>query len=777
MPTPKIYVFGDWNLDGDFTDANEDITADVQYLKWSRGKNVLKHRAEAALLELKLSNDDHKYTPPKIASTVFTAYTKPDLWVLVGYPVDDFNAADTTTLTSRKPSHDSLFDAWSGDTGDFDVLSNKIRTATGANKSAVLDFAETDCWVGCKYTRGGTTSGVIVRWSDASNYLLVYHDGTNIRLGEVVSGTLTSLASAALTWTAGDEKWVFVEMHGDDIRVMVDRALQFTHTTTRFNTATKHGIGGRGTHADDRWEDFGGWVPKFFGTLDVIQPRPEINHQYAYIRAFDDMERMANHQVYRTAPDVDGTDHGAPASDGVTYAYEILGEILDAVDASSANRVIETETTVALALTTTANHEKAMGLDGLTEAYQVADDDVGFFYIDGYGTYHYEKPRHRENGPHATACKTWYEQRQAQDETDIYFVSIEWDDGKDRVENEVYYSYYRVARVTGTTVWSLEVLDNPAIVDGQVLDLVVVGEGDVIANPIPPIHTTDFTVNTDAGGGGTDLLTAEDSNQSTVTVTATTLDDTGQDFTKSGAAGRPPLNDGKHVVIITDAGGDIAVAFISGDPDGDGTKVTLYKESALTNTGYMYSGASFSTSDGPLTYAVYDVTVELVTGFEGNFRLARFRNNSGSDGFITSAKLRADKGTASNKTAGRAENSRSQLRIGRRRVQHDTLHIDDFDVAKGKATERLTTRNVPHPRSVIEMSNGTRANLMQILHRGTSDRVNLNYSGMGIDSDHYIERQTVEITEGGLFVECTWDLTEEDEDLWEWAHWNHGQWG
>ena len=32
--------------------------------------------------------------------------------------------------------------------------------------------------------------------------------------------------------------------------------------------------------------------------------------------------------------------------------------------------------------------------------------------------------------------------------TDMYFSGLEWDDGKDRVENEIYFQYNKIARTT-----------------------------------------------------------------------------------------------------------------------------------------------------------------------------------------------------------------------------------------------------------------------------------------------------------------------------------------
>ena len=59
MATPKPYVFIDFNEDGDFVDADEDVTSNVRVLKYTGGKVLAKHRVEASILESTLKNDDH----------------------------------------------------------------------------------------------------------------------------------------------------------------------------------------------------------------------------------------------------------------------------------------------------------------------------------------------------------------------------------------------------------------------------------------------------------------------------------------------------------------------------------------------------------------------------------------------------------------------------------------------------------------------------------------------------------------------------------------------
>lgn len=496
MAKPKVLAFIDFDADVTFTQANDEITSDVIQLDVTRGKNLLKQKCEASMLNLVLLNDDHRYTPTNTASPLYPgALPSPECWVLVGYPVDDFNAANGTTLSGRKPSHDDKFAVWEGDVTVYQVDTNQLKGPTdGTAKSCALDFSETDCFVGVKLTWGSPNKmGLILRWTDNSNYLLIYPDGTNMILAKRDAGVLSTIASAAQAWTTATTKWVFAEMHGDVVRVSVDNTFLFSSITTFNNTATKHGVGGTdGGVGASRWEDFGGWRSVFKGRVDTIHPRPDPNKKYCYMRAFDDMERMASHLVYKTAP-------AAPAT-----AKNILDAILDAVNASTPNRILAVGTT----LTNDANHEHAMGRDGLTEAYQVQDDDVGLFFIDGSGYYRYESSDHRELAPHDSVIRVWRADRLNNDETDIEVAHpFEWDDGKERVENEGYFIYHRISRTTAVQVWRLEASDKPPIGIGKTLTFLAVGEGDVIANPITPdpVAFQDYRVNTLADNTGTDM--------------------------------------------------------------------------------------------------------------------------------------------------------------------------------------------------------------------------------------------------------------------------------
>lgn len=71
MPQAAYGVYVDWNNDGDFSDSDEDISADVQEIKISRGKDSQLGRAQAGECELKLKDLTGKYSPENASSPLY----------------------------------------------------------------------------------------------------------------------------------------------------------------------------------------------------------------------------------------------------------------------------------------------------------------------------------------------------------------------------------------------------------------------------------------------------------------------------------------------------------------------------------------------------------------------------------------------------------------------------------------------------------------------------------------------------------------------------------
>ncbi len=78
------------------------------------------------------------------------------------------------------------------------------------------------------------------------------------------------------------------------------------------------------------------------------------------------------------------------------------------------------------------------------------------------------------------------------------------------------------------------------------------------------------------------------------------IDDTLQDFTDYNTS--IP----KYYLVATDASSNKLSGFLSGDPDGDGTKVNIFSDFARTIQNWIQgSGTAFSFADTPITYRIY----------------------------------------------------------------------------------------------------------------------------------------------------------------------------
>lgn len=87
-------------------------------------------------------------------------------------------------------------------------------------------------------TRTGGTSGLCLRYTDASNYIKAVHNGTNFQVIEVVAGTPNTLINAAATY--GTVRAI-VSLNGNAVRAYYNDAL-VNAATTAVVTGNNHGL-------------------------------------------------------------------------------------------------------------------------------------------------------------------------------------------------------------------------------------------------------------------------------------------------------------------------------------------------------------------------------------------------------------------------------------------------------------------------------------------------------------------------------------------------------
>ncbi len=791
MATPYIEVHIDFDEDGVF-ESTEEVSGDIRQMSIVRGKDVAKHRAPAAQLDMSLNNLTHKYSPSNDESPLYPFQLPgPNVRVRMGYPADSFDGDDNDALDGRTPDlAGSELGTWTATSG-MTVQSNVIEINSTGTFIATLDYGEPNVRLAAKVRRPLLSNFpakmpiFTFRYVDSSNYAYISYEAASgiaipfLRLHEVVAGVDTQIdsvqAPGTTVWDTDTEADIELKVSGDTVEIYVWESGAYAAQLTGLTklTGTKHGIGGAGFTTDHEdggvtWDDFG-LLTKFYGRVDTVDPRTSHEDRLAYIRAYDDFERMAAFNLFTGSP-TPPADAGDIASRILTRADFDRGSLLDAGT-----------TLTPAAASATQDTRKVISGNALDELYQLQDDEVGFVYLDAAGVCHFEAADHRELNDHDTPISVWGDTHPDEGGDDKHISGpIEWDDGKERVENQIFYQYFRASKTVGATVWFLQVGDDPQFdFDNRthpndntlaLIDIVTIGDGDAIADPKIPIPATDYSIDENADGTGQDWLTPLASETGTVSMTVTdgvsaTLDDTGQDFTASTTIAGLGITRNAGFIVIQDASGNTAIAKTAGDPDGDGTKVNLLKNPEdPSEPGLLAADPDFDEDDTPLTYDCYVAAAYPLPGFEGNFQFLRFiasniiESTSAPTAYVTSAQLKADKLSASVPAATRAEDSASQLTYGLRRVQHDTKHIVDWDTAQGRAEKRLELRKDARERVACNMANSTKENLMEMLFREVSDRVRIIYSDMGIDRDHFIENYRMECQQGN-WITMRWELT------------------
>lgn len=109
--------------------------------------------------------------------------------------------------------------AWTLQNGTIAIVSNRANVTAlgGANAIATIDAGSADILIDAPVTRTAGSGGVILRYVDANNYIIGYHDGTNAKLDKIVAGATTNVLTAAATYAA--DRVVRVTCEGTKFRL------------------------------------------------------------------------------------------------------------------------------------------------------------------------------------------------------------------------------------------------------------------------------------------------------------------------------------------------------------------------------------------------------------------------------------------------------------------------------------------------------------------------------------------------------------------------------
>lgn len=157
------------------------------------------------------------------------------------------NGALGSTETAGPDSQAAGALAWTVQTGTIAVSSNTaaISATSGGLAYATAPTASADVIVDAAVTRTAGSGGLILRYTDANNFLRATTDGTNCLLEQVVAGTPTTLRTGAVTYGAGNI--IRVVLSGTTGWLFYNGAAVGNSFTVPSSTSTAHGVYGTDT--------------------------------------------------------------------------------------------------------------------------------------------------------------------------------------------------------------------------------------------------------------------------------------------------------------------------------------------------------------------------------------------------------------------------------------------------------------------------------------------------------------------------------------------------
>ncbi len=172
------------------------------------------------------------------------------------YLIDSFADSDSLPLTSHAPDFSYNGSSWTTNGQSF-TIQNGRAVALGSKPREIhtnlIDIGSPDIEMTGHITVniaqiGSTYNGFILRYQDATHYLLLWIDKVegDVKLEQVSDGVVTRLDQIWLALNGGEDIWLSVRMAGPEIRfsVQTPAGINLTHVVyTNFNLdATQQGL-------------------------------------------------------------------------------------------------------------------------------------------------------------------------------------------------------------------------------------------------------------------------------------------------------------------------------------------------------------------------------------------------------------------------------------------------------------------------------------------------------------------------------------------------------
>ncbi len=498
---PKWRIWVDWNGNGVWGEAGEDVAPGTTGLRWEWGRSADSERCPPARLDLALRNGDHRFSPPNAGSPLSGSLSQGRrVWAQMAWPWDGFAGSIGESLAGRiLPVGGGL--AWKkqdlGNNG-FRLVGGHVEAVTGTGAPAVhtVDFGDGDAFVGLHFTRQSDGhAGLVLRAHNPFNYLRIRFGATATVLERVLYGVAVNIRSGD-PLSAGVEHFIEVEMHGPSIRLfatgletgsVVRQEILDGGGVAPNATATRHGLWHDGSPAagsvGDRWAHFGGWRSFFHGAVEGITPQPDRNQQSCRLTALDDLHTLDKTLLFTLLTGRNLASGG------------IANQVLTRAGFSPSDRELDQGRTLV------ASGPRALWrLSARRVLDRLQDEEDGLIYIDGQGRLRLEAFGHRSEGSHLSPRAAFG--TRAGDGP--YVSDLAWSGGGSAVENRTTFRFRSLDDQGAQEVWRLR--DIPAIPPGESRDFLAESASYAAVDSIRvPAATADYAANAEADGSGADM--------------------------------------------------------------------------------------------------------------------------------------------------------------------------------------------------------------------------------------------------------------------------------
>jgi len=216
--------------------------------------------------------------------------------------------------------------------------------------------------------------------------------------------------------------------------------------------------------------------PLFYGFIEEIIPHPHWEEKDCIITAMDGLDFLARHDL-----------------DTALYTDELTGTIhgyiLDSAGWSSTMRTLDVGQD-------TVPFWYSSGVKARFAQNEIDDSELGFSFVDGSGYYNFEDRHHRFTATHQTSQATF----------DDTMVNLPYNYNPRHIYNEVVVTVTPWDLQSEAELWRLD--ETPSTPAGETRtwwgDASVSGQSVFVAAWVTPVSTTDYTANSESGGGGDD---------------------------------------------------------------------------------------------------------------------------------------------------------------------------------------------------------------------------------------------------------------------------------